>query len=108
MTRTAVKRNAFFLHHDTFFKPLLPQSTNLYTKLAAAERRAASANAVVPRVEITSQPSLIKNGQMKEYQLRGLSFLIWLYENGVGGILGDEMGLGKTLQTCLPPVEISE
>lgn len=36
---------------------------------------------------------------MKGYQLSGLSFLVWLYNNGSSGILGDEMGLGKTLQT---------
>ncbi|KAF8241258.1 hypothetical protein K440DRAFT_573971 [Wilcoxina mikolae CBS 423.85] len=36
---------------------------------------------------------------MKPYQLSGLSFLVWLYNNGASGILGDEMGLGKTLQT---------
>ena len=36
---------------------------------------------------------------MKPYQLLGLSFLVYLYRNGVSGILGDEMGLGKTLQT---------
>ena len=48
------------------------------------------------------QPSLVKNGEMKQYQLQGLSFLVLLYENGVGGILGDEMGLGKTLQTYSP------
>ena len=36
---------------------------------------------------------------MKPYQLLGLSFLVYLYKNGVSGILGDEMGLGKTLQT---------
>ncbi len=36
---------------------------------------------------------------MKPYQLSGLSFLIYLYENGISGLLGDEMGLGKTLQT---------
>lgn len=36
---------------------------------------------------------------MKPYQLSGLSFLVWLYNNGSSGILGDEMGLGKTLQT---------
>ena len=58
-------------------------------------------NGIVPRKKIAQQPALIQNGQMKEYQLEGLSFLIWLYENGMGGILGDEMGLGKTLQTCL-------
>ena len=36
---------------------------------------------------------------MKPYQLSGLSFLVYLYRNGLSGILGDEMGLGKTLQT---------
>ena len=36
---------------------------------------------------------------MKPYQLLGLSFLVYLYKNGLSGILGDEMGLGKTLQT---------
>ena len=36
---------------------------------------------------------------LKPYQMLGLSFLVYLYKNGVSGILGDEMGLGKTLQT---------
>ncbi|EKM52128.1 uncharacterized protein PHACADRAFT_58092, partial [Phanerochaete carnosa HHB-10118-sp] len=31
--------------------------------------------------------------------LHGLSYLTWMYENGMNCILGDEMGLGKTLQT---------
>jgi SWI/SNF-related matrix-associated actin-dependent regulator of chromatin subfamily A member 5 len=53
----------------------------------------------IPLRQSSDQPSLIKNGEMKQYQLEGLSFLVWLYENGMNGILGDEMGLGKTLQT---------
>lgn len=36
---------------------------------------------------------------MKPYQLKGLSFLMTMYKNGMSAILGDEMGLGKTLQT---------
>ncbi|XP_044347140.1 probable chromatin-remodeling complex ATPase chain isoform X2 [Triticum aestivum] len=44
------------------------------------------------------QPSCI-NGQMRDYQLAGLNWLIRLYDNGINGILADEMGLGKTLQT---------
>ena len=36
---------------------------------------------------------------MKPYQISGLSFLVYLHNNGLSGILGDEMGLGKTLQT---------
>ncbi|KII67222.1 putative global transcription activator SNF2L1 [Thelohanellus kitauei] len=44
-------------------------------------------------------PKYIKGGEMREYQLRGLNWLISLYNNGINGILADEMGLGKTLQT---------
>uniref|UniRef100_A0A674N9S9 SNF2 related chromatin remodeling ATPase 5 n=1 Tax=Takifugu rubripes TaxID=31033 RepID=A0A674N9S9_TAKRU len=41
----------------------------------------------------------VKTGKMRDYQVRGLNWLISLYENGINGILADEMGLGKTLQT---------
>lgn len=44
-------------------------------------------------------PSYIKNGEMRDYQVRGLNWMISLMENGINGILADEMGLGKTLQT---------
>ncbi|XP_075972859.1 nucleosome-remodeling ATPase imitation SWI isoform X1 [Anticarsia gemmatalis] len=44
-------------------------------------------------------PPYIKNGEMRDYQVRGLNWMISLYENGINGILADEMGLGKTLQT---------
>lgn len=44
-------------------------------------------------------PSFIKNGEMRDYQVRGLNWMISLYESGINGILADEMGLGKTLQT---------
>nr|POE54304.1 iswi chromatin-remodeling complex atpase isw2 [Quercus suber] len=44
-------------------------------------------------------PSFIQGGQMRDYQVSGLNWLISLHENGISGILADEMGLGKTLQT---------
>ncbi|XP_022540207.1 SWI/SNF-related matrix-associated actin-dependent regulator of chromatin subfamily A member 5 [Astyanax mexicanus] len=44
-------------------------------------------------------PSYVKTGKLRDYQVRGLNWLISLYENGINGILADEMGLGKTLQT---------
>ncbi|KAF8456437.1 SNF2 family N-terminal domain-containing protein [Kalaharituber pfeilii] len=47
----------------------------------------------------TESPSFIKGGQMRDYQIAGLNWLISLHENGISGILADEMGLGKTLQT---------
>ncbi|KAK1915088.1 putative DNA helicase ino80 [Pyrenophora teres f. teres] len=44
------------------------------------------------------QPGLL-NCTLKEYQLKGLNWLVNLYEQGINGILADEMGLGKTVQS---------
>lgn len=44
-------------------------------------------------------PAYITGGQMRDYQVRGLNWMISLYENNINGVLADEMGLGKTLQT---------
>jgi ATP-dependent helicase STH1/SNF2 len=49
--------------------------------------------------EVTVQPSLLVGGTLKEYQIRGLQWMISLYNNNLNGILADEMGLGKTIQT---------
>ncbi|BFZ63925.1 chromatin remodeling complex Adenosinetriphosphatase [Saitoella coloradoensis] len=46
----------------------------------------------------TESPSYI-HGQMRDYQVQGLNWLVSLHENHLNGILADEMGLGKTLQT---------
>ncbi|ETI23502.1 hypothetical protein G647_05304 [Cladophialophora carrionii CBS 160.54] len=45
-----------------------------------------------------SQPKMLQ-AQLKEYQLKGLNWLVNLYEQGINGILADEMGLGKTVQS---------
>lgn len=50
-------------------------------------------------IRLTRQPSLIKGGVLKDYQMIGLNWLISLYEIGINGILADQMGLGKTIQT---------
>ncbi|KAF2768710.1 SNF2 family DNA-dependent ATPase domain-containing protein [Teratosphaeria nubilosa] len=44
------------------------------------------------------QPKML-TCQLKEYQLKGLNWLVNLYEQGINGILADEMGLGKTVQS---------
>lgn len=46
-----------------------------------------------------ASPHYIAAGEMRDYQIRGLNWMISLHENGISGILADEMGLGKTLQT---------
>ncbi|KIJ59828.1 hypothetical protein HYDPIDRAFT_99946 [Hydnomerulius pinastri MD-312] len=49
--------------------------------------------------KITKQPSLLIGGTLKDYQLKGLQWMVSLYNNKLNGILADEMGLGKTIQT---------
>ncbi|EDU40575.1 SNF2 family ATP-dependent chromatin-remodeling factor snf21 [Pyrenophora tritici-repentis Pt-1C-BFP] len=49
--------------------------------------------------EVTQQASNLVGGTLKEYQLKGLQWMISLYNNNLNGILADEMGLGKTIQT---------
>lgn len=44
------------------------------------------------------QPKML-SCQLKEYQIKGLNWLVNLYEQGINGILADEMGLGKTVQS---------
>jgi ATP-dependent helicase STH1/SNF2 len=55
------------------------------------------AHAVVE--EISEQPRMMVGGQLKEYQMAGLRWLVSLHNNDLNGILADEMGLGKTIQT---------
>lgn len=57
--------------------------------------------AVAHRIQetIPEQPALLIGGKLKEYQLKGLQWMVSLYNNNLNGILADEMGLGKTIQT---------
>ncbi|KAB8416334.1 hypothetical protein FH972_024854 [Carpinus fangiana] len=48
---------------------------------------------------VPAQSSNLVGGLLKEYQLKGLQWMISLYNNNLNGILADEMGLGKTIQT---------
>lgn len=44
-------------------------------------------------------PSLEINATLRTYQSYGVNWLLYLYNNDMGGCLADDMGLGKTLQT---------
>lgn len=48
---------------------------------------------------VTEQATILVNGNLKEYQVKGLEWLVSLFNNNLNGILADEMGLGKTIQT---------
>lgn len=44
------------------------------------------------------QPKILK-ARLKDHQLKGLNWLVNLYNQGINGILADDMGLGKTIQS---------
>ena len=41
--------------------------------------------------KISAQPSILVGGTLKEYQLKGLQWMVSLYNNKLNGILADEM-----------------
>ncbi|XP_055630056.1 chromatin-remodeling ATPase INO80 [Toxorhynchites rutilus septentrionalis] len=53
------------------------------------------------------QPSIFR-GCLKGYQLKGMTWLANLYDQGISGILADEMGLGKTVQSIAFLCHIAE
>eukprot|EP00775_Hariotina_reticulata_P012418 gene12418-12554_t len=62
-------------------------SSNCWSRLAAA----------IP-VDIPEQPAKLTGGQLREYQMQGLRWMVGLCQKGFNGILADDMGLGKTVQ----------
>lgn len=75
----------FSLHRFRTPKQPLRRSTNLDESGTEKHSRG---------IRFEATPAYIK-GEMRDYQLRGLNWLISLYENDINGILADEMGLGK-------------
>jgi ATP-dependent helicase STH1/SNF2 len=49
--------------------------------------------------DVSEQPAILVGGKLKDYQVKGLEWMVSLYNNKLNGILADEMGLGKTIQT---------
>ncbi|EPS69442.1 hypothetical protein M569_05321, partial [Genlisea aurea] len=50
---------------------------------------------------VFKQPSLLRAGTLRDYQLVGLQWMLSLYNNKLNGILADEMGLGKTVMALI-------
>ncbi|KAL7144672.1 hypothetical protein ABFS83_07G028500 [Erythranthe nasuta] len=49
--------------------------------------------------KVSEQPSMLQGGELRQYQIEGLQWMLSLFNNNLNGILADEMGLGKTIQT---------
>ncbi|KAL2011630.1 hypothetical protein VTN00DRAFT_4348 [Thermoascus crustaceus] len=52
-----------------------------------------------PFETIKTTPSFLHNGELKEFQIKGLNFMAFNWVRNRNVILADEMGLGKTVQT---------
>lgn len=52
----------------------------------------------LPGVKPVPVPATLQ-ASLRPYQHEGFNWLVFLQENGLGGVLADDMGLGKTLQT---------
>ncbi|KAK4051791.1 hypothetical protein OIV83_002495 [Microbotryomycetes sp. JL201] len=106
------RRDMFVCTHANIFQGVLPEKNHVSTLLNSLPP-GVTPREVMPFKRL-QQPKAIKGGTMKEYQLTGLSFMAYMFENGQNCILADEqvlagsiqpepgaltMGLGKTLQT---------
>jgi SNF2 family DNA or RNA helicase len=49
--------------------------------------------------KVNTKVPFILRGDLREYQIIGLDWLVTLHNKRMNGILADEMGLGKTIQT---------
>ena len=49
------------------------------------------------RAQVQQELVPLIKGDLRPYQLKGIKWLVSLYNNGLNGILADQMGLGKTV-----------
>ena len=82
-----------------FQASLWQELTNLgvVQKQAAVWENAMNKLLNVHAIELLKPQKSLK-ATLRPYQIEGLSWLKFLYEHGLGGILADDMGLGKTVQ----------
>ncbi|CAL0321559.1 unnamed protein product [Lupinus luteus] len=73
------------------------ESDSLPQQVAGATNIDLQTPSTMPATSTVQTPELFK-GHLKDYQLKGLQWLVNCYEQGLNGILADEMGLGKTIQ----------
>ncbi|BDA48761.1 probable global transcription activator SNF2L1 [Coccomyxa sp. Obi] len=62
-------------------------------------RKKGAAGAVSAQMKVQQELVPLIKGELRPYQLKGIKWIISLYQNGLNGILADQMGLGKTVQT---------
>lgn len=82
-------RRDFLVNHQTILEPFMDEPTRRMVQQWSESKPS------VPfrQGELCAQPDLVTGGEMRDYQLVGLNFMLNLHKQNIGMILGDEMGL---------------
>jgi ATP-dependent helicase STH1/SNF2 len=89
-------------HHETYVPPFETEQGQVDETMFGASKMAPEPGedpnkvdyyAVAHKISerITAQPSILVGGKLKEYQIKGLQWMVSLYNNRLNGILADEM-----------------
>ncbi|KAJ5972015.1 Zinc finger PHD-type [Penicillium vulpinum] len=70
-----------------------PRPKDLQTRLRHTRREEFDQSLI-----LTSQPTLVTGGELMEYQMDGVNWLLYMFFMQKNAILADDMGLGKTIQ----------
>lgn len=92
----------YFAKHWHKIEPFVSEQTNLRDKTKSVIykikqireqlEKSGELNKEEPEPPLMEQPDFIKNGTMRNYQLKGLQWMLSLYDKKVtGAILADEM-----------------
>lgn len=92
-------------HNVTLWEELLALGV-VDEQLAGWQESLAMRTAARPPAPVEVPAGL--DATLRDYQLDGLSWLSFLWDNQLGGVLADDMGLGKTVQTLALIAHVTE
>lgn len=82
-------RMDFLAKHKDVIDPFIDESTRIKVEEWGNQKKKAASYV---QEDLFLQPDLVTGGEMRDYQLAGLNFLLNLHRQNIGMILGDEMG----------------